>query len=294
MEAVELLGNITVKNFTSCEYPILSVFEDKLLIGCAGCGICNNIVDILLILSPNGDKLTSISAVDNTGPIQDAMWTPRGNIMYLGRNGIRDIIVVLSVNAEVIAVYTQLKSTPGPFCLSNDGIIYVAEIEVGVHQSADDGVSWNVGFNPVDGWYCAYFLKVVLDNYEYFWTYEHLDDMRGRYRMYTVNRKQPDSNVIFKDINITTIEGKQTCIGGNCRLSFDGNMNILLSDNNKTVFAWSLNGEHHFQLLPPDLMNDKPYILAVNKDRQLLYAGESYGIIKVFQLKYETKSLMII
>ena len=285
-----MLRNITVNYFKSCEYPLPSFFNEKLLVGCIGCVNCA--VNSLLILSPNGDRLTSILPVDNTAPIQDAIWTPRGNIMYLGKNGREDIIVVLSESARIISIYTQLKSTSGPFCFSNDGIIYIAEIRVGVHQSADDGISWSVGFKTVDDWHCTLFMKVILDSYEYFWTHEYIDGMQRRYCVYTVNRKRPDSNVIFKDIDITTTVGNQSCIADACTLLEDGNMNIFLSVTNKTVLVLTVSCGNLFQLLPPDRMNDKSYKLAVDNKRQLLYEAESYGTVKVFQLKYQTKLLM--
>ena len=155
-----------------------------------------------------------------------------------------------------------------------------------MYQSTDDGVSWSLVFKSTDGWYCWEVIKVTTDHSDDFWTLEHSDNNNYHLRVYSVDRRRSDGNVTWKDINVPTTDGKHidlSCSG----LSYDGNMNIFLSDfENKAIHVLSVNGQYHCQLLSSHHFKNKPCRLAVDKDRLLLYVGQVEGIVGVFKLTY--------
>ncbi len=292
MAAAVLVKTFEVNQLKNCStLTTLSVFKGKLLTCCNG---ASNI----WLGSSNGDNLIVTSDV-NCAEIFDVIWSPRGNILYACNNFTDEVsIVVLSESVKFIAMHTLTKTRSFALSCSNDGNIYFSPGNEEVYQSADDGISWSVlNLRLFDGWQSMQFFKLSANNYDYIWTTEadynqNINDARNR--VYIVNRKKLDNNVIYKNINITKTDGKQLCPMG-CALSHDGCMNIFLTDENKAVYVSSLDGESNFQLLPP-LANDVKmhYRLGVDINSKLLYAGESNGTIKVFKLTYESGSKVVL
>ena len=124
---------------------ILSVFKDKLLIGCFKC-------HQLFVHSSEGGHLLTITTHENE-ELGDADWTPRGNIVYTTLRSSN--IVVTSHNGTVlhITAHNQLTS-PRIFNVFND-TIYLADWEKGVYQSTDEGVSFDLVFELTNGWFCG-------------------------------------------------------------------------------------------------------------------------------------------
>ncbi len=286
MVSAELVDSFEVNALKNCSrLTTLSVFKGKVL-------TCCMYALNFWLGSPNGDNLIVTSAV-NSAQIFDIIWTPRGNILYACDNGTDEIaIVVLSDSIKLIAIHTLPKSRPFTLSCSNDGNIYITTGDEGFYQSADDGISWNVlNLRLFDGWQSMQFFKLSANNYDYIWTTEmdYYKSNIARNRVYIVNRKKLDSNMIYKNINNISTGGKQLCPFG-CLLSYDGCMNIFMTNENKTVYVSSINGESIFQLLPPVSNDEKTYYrLGVDVDSQLLVAGESNGAIKVFKLTYESR-----
>ena len=120
-----------------------------------------------------------------------------------------------------------------------------------------------------------------------FWTLEQSDNDNCHLRVYSVDRRSPDDNVTWRDINVPTTDGKHINLSEYSSLSYDGNMNIFLSDyDNKAVHVLSVNGQYHCQLLSSHHFKNKPCRLAVDKQRQLLYVGQAKGVVGVFKLTY--------
>ena len=262
--SVEQLGKLCVN--------ILSVFNDKLLVSC-------DVLSQLFIYSREGRHLSTITINDQ---LYDATWTPRGKIVYTTHS---NKVVVRSESGKVITTHNQMTS-PRHLSISNEKVIYLADSYRGVYQSTDDGISWNLVFKPTDGWHCREVIKVTTDHSDDFWTLETSDNDENHLCVYSVDRRRFDGNVTWRDINVPTTDGKHIDLLYSS-LSYDGNMNIFLSDlHNKAVHVLSVNGQYHCQLLSSHHIKNWPYRLAVDKEHQLLYLGQSFTLVEVFKLTY--------
>ena len=275
MTSSQLLKNVTVKKLKGWySVDILSVFNDKLLVS-------SKYLSQLFIYSREGRHLSTVK-INNSDELFDATWTPRGNIVYT--TCFNNKVVVMSESGKVITTLTQM--TP-PRCLSvsNDNIIYFADLKTGVYQSTDDGVSWSLVFKSTDGWHCWQVIKVTTDHSDDFWTLEYSNNNNWHLRVYRVDRRRSVDNVTWRDINVTTTDGKHIDLSYSSRLSYDGNMNIFLNDYlNKAVYVLSVNGQYHCQLLSSHHFKNEPCRLAVDKERQLLYVGQDESVVGVFKL----------
>ena len=274
MTSSQLLLNFTVDQLKGWWFDILSVFNNKLLV--SGYGLSQ-----LFIYSCEGRHLSIITTNDND-KLCDATWTPRGNIVYTTWDSNK--LVVMSESGEVIATHTRMTK-PRYLSVSSDDIIYLADYRTGVYQSTDDGVSWSLVFKSTDGWYCIQVIKVTTDHSDDFWTLEESDNDSYHLGVYSVDRRRSDGNVTWRDINVPTTDGKHINLSHSSRLSYDGNVNIFLSDyHNKAVHVLSVNGQYHCQLLSSHHIKNKPWRLAVDKKRQLLYVGQEGSVVCVFEL----------
>ena len=274
MTSSQLLLNFTVDQLKGWWFDILSVFNNKLLV--SGYGLSQ-----LFIYSCEGRHLSIITTNDND-KLCDATWTPRGNIVYTTWDSNK--LVVMSESGEVIATHTRMTK-PRYLSVSSDDIIYLADYRTGVYQSTDDGVSWSLVFKSTDGWYCIQVIKVTTDHSDDFWTLEESDNDSYHLGVYSVDRRRSDGNVTWRDINVPTTDGKHINLSHSSRLSYDGNVNIFLSDyHNKAVHVLSVNGQYHCQLLSSHHIKNKPWRLAVDKERQLLYVGQEGSVVCVFEL----------
>ena len=275
MTSSQLLQHFTVDELKEWRVDILSVFNDKLLVS-------RGYLSQLFIYSREGRPLSTITT-NNNDELFDATWTPRGNIVY--KKYCSNKVVVMSESGKVITTHTQMTE-PKCFSVSNDNIIYLADCKTGVHQSTDDGVSWSFVFKSTDRWHCYQVVKVTIDHSDDFWTLEFRDNNNYHLRVYSVDRKRSDGNVTWRDINVPTTDGKRIDLS-NSSLSYDGNMNIFLSDyDNKAVHVFTVNGQYHCQLLSSHHMKNKPFRQAVDKEHQLLYVGQAGGVVEVFKLTY--------
>ena len=275
MTSSQLLQNFTVDQLKGYWVTILSVFNDKLLVSCVG-------LSRLFIYSREGRHLSTIT-INNSYRLWDATWTPRGNIVYT--TWLSNKVVVMSESSKVITTHTQMTD-PRYISVSCDDIIYLANYKTGVYQSTDDGVSWSLVFKSTDGWHCEQVIKVTTDHSDDFLTREESDNNNHHLRVYSVDRRRSDGNVTWRDINVPTTDGKHINLS-NSRLSYDGNMNIFLSDSdNEAVHVLSVNGQYNCELLSSQHFKNLLCRLAVDKERQLLYVGQRESVVGVFKLTY--------
>ena len=268
-----LLLNFVVDQLKEYSVTILSVFNDKLLVSCDGLSP--------FIYSCEGRHLSTITNKDDY-ELWDATWTPRGNIVYTTYHSKK--VVAMSEFGKVITTSTQM-TLPRYLSVSSDDIIYLADMETGVYQSTDDGVSWSLVFKSTEGWHCWQVIKVITDHSDDFWTLEY-NDNNYHLRVYSVDRRHSDGNVTWRDINVPTTDGQHINLLAS-RLSYDGYNTIFLSDwDNKAVHVLSVNGQYHCQLLSSQHLKNLPCRLAVDKERQLLYVGQDNGIVEIFQLTF--------
>ena len=274
MTSSQLLQNFTFDQLKGDWVSVLSVFNGKLVVSRVG-------LSQLFFYSREGRYLSTISTNDND-KLFDATWTPRGNIVYTTYS---NKVVVMSESGKVLTTHTQMTS-PRYLRVSNDDLIYLADWKIGVYQSTDDGVSWSLVFKSTYGRHCLQVNKMTTDYSDDFWTLEYNDDENYHLRVYSVDRRRSDCYVTWRDINVPTTDGKHIDLF-NSRLSYDGNMNIFLSDyHNKAVHVLSVNGQYHCQLLSSHHFKNEPCRLAVDRERQLLYVGQKEGVVGVFKLTY--------
>ena len=277
MKSSQLLLNFTVSPLERRHVDILSVFNDKLLVGSQG-------YSQLFIYSREGRYVSTFN-IDDNGPVIDATWTPRGNIVYATYN---DKLVVMSELGKVSTTQTHLKSIQ-KLHVSSDDIIYLTTIDwgisQGVYQSTDDGVSWSLVFNITDEFlFRKDLIKVATDHVDEFWILNRFDNYF--LSVYCKDKRRSDGNVTRRIITAPLINVEHDDLL-NGTLSYDGNMNIFLSDmHNKAVHVLLTNGQYHRQLLSSHQIKANPCILVVDKERQLLYIGESKGLVEVFKLTY--------
>ena len=270
--------HFTVDQLKNETIDILSVFSDKLLIG-------SNELTMLFIYSHKGRHLLTIT-IDYM-PL-DATWTPLGKIVYsvLFRNE----VLRISEFGEIISTFTQ-TTEPHFFSVSND-TIYLADSATGVYQSKDDGVNWHVVFKSTEEWQCLQVIKVTYSDNDEFWTLERTK----RYNfnlVYRVNGNMDDrKRKLTGDINVITKDGKRINLTDDSRLSYDGNVEVFLSDRTqKNVHVLSANGKYHCQLLLPNYIENYPRRLAVDSKQQVLFVGQDKGVVGFSKLTHCTSGI---
>ena len=275
MKSSQLLFNLTVDHsMYMIDVKILSVFHDKLLV--SGYNQYQ-----LFIYTREGRYLSTVTTNDNK-KICGAIWTPLGNIMYVSP----DLKTVVSMSDSGQIITTSSQVTFASYISVSDDIIYITDWKKDVYQSADEGVNWNLIVKSTEGWSCVQVIKVTTDNFNDFWT---LEWKNPDYRLcvYSEVRKNSDGNAIWRYINIPAINDKRINLLES-KLSYDGKMNIFLSDKkNKAVHTFSLNGQYHCQLLLPHHIKNSPLSLAVDKKHQVLYLGQADSVVQLFKLTYE-------
>ena len=244
---------------------VLSAFNGKIL-------ACSRYPSQFIIYSQTGDQLSTIAAND-ISQLCDAIWTPRGNILY---TTYCNKVTVISENGQVIA-QNKMQS---PMCLSVfNGNIYLADWNIGAFQSTDDGVNWSLVFSSPNEWNCWQVIKVEAAHNNNFWTlsvYRQTDNFN--LRIYNVNN---NGDVTWKDISPPTIDNKEINMNKSS-LTYDGKTNIFLSNwYDKCIHVLSLDGQSHHQILSQ--LTHKPCKVAVDEKGGLLYVGENDGIVEVFE-----------
>ena len=251
------------------------MFNDKLLVG-------SDYLSQLFIYSREGRHLSTIT-INGNDKLRDAMWTPCGNIVYTTCVGKK--VVVMSDSGAVITMHTQMTE---PQCLSvsNDETIFLGDRKTGIFQSTDGGVNWSLVAQSADEWHCRQVVKLTGDHCDDFCALEWNDNNSCRLRTYRVDRRRLDENVTARNISVTSTNSNHVDLSCS-RLSCDGNMNIFLNDYyNKTVHVLPVNGQHFSPLPSSHHIKNKPCRLAIDKESQLLYVGQVYGVVEVFKLTY--------
>ena len=261
---------------------ILQPFNDKLLIGNTGNA------QFLYIYSREGLYISNITIIDYAfRTLIDATWTPRGNIIYASY---RYKVVVVSVSGDVIC--SKLMVNPSDLSVSYDDVIYVSDLETGVHQSKDDGASWSEVFKSSDGWQCLRVIKVVTEHRQDFWAIEtttNYDDYR--LRKYSINSSHTDGNITGKNVNLTGTVGRYFDLRFS-RLACDDQGNIFFNDYVYVLVHVILaNGQSYPNLLPSLVLKNPPCSQALDNQRKIMYVGQVASEITAFNLIYSDTQL---
>ena len=219
----------------------------------------------------------------------DAKWTPLGSIVYTTN---ASTVGKVSEASDVLIrpIIYQMKA---PRYLTVDfNTIYLTDLETGVFQSTDDGVSWNMVFKATDGWDCVQVIRVTSNLTDDFWTVARTKTQKiQKYglHIYSVDRihtRTRPPNVTRKDVKAFSRIGKMINLSKLSRLSYDDQMkNIFLTNcPDQIVHIFSLNSQYRPRLLPLSRPNKCMWRLEVDRKTQLLYAGQGAGKIGVFKL----------
>ena len=265
---------------------ILSVFNGKLLVG-------STLFPLLFIYSHDCRHLSNITIIDSDNKasmLRKAMWTPRGNILYttwkLLPNYHRTCsVVAASESGKVIATQTHM-TCEALLSVSNENVIYLADDFGTVYQSTDDGISWSVVFKSTDGLKLLQVIKATTDHSDDFWILGWSEKYKHHLLVYTMDRSHLNGKVTWRHVNVSTTDDKHIDLLSSCSiLLYDGKTIIFVSNCKKTVHVLSLNGQCHSQLQSLHNFENRPYSMAIDKERQLLYVGQK-GFVKILKLKY--------
>ena len=263
---------------------ILSVFNGKLLVGC-------DLFSKLFIYSHDCRHFSTIAIIDtDDSKLLEAIWTPRGNILYTTWKILPDYgrtcsVVAASESGKVIATQTQMACL-ALLSVSNENVIYLADNVGTVYQSTDDGISWSVVFKSTDGLELLQVIKVTTDHSDDFWILGWNKKYKHHLLVYNMDRRYLTGIVTWRHVNVSTTDDKHIDLLSSCsRLLYDGKTNIFISNCKETVHVFSLNGLCHSQLQSLHNFEKRTYSMAIDKERQLLYVGQE-GFVKVLKLKY--------
>lgn len=247
----------------------LSVFDGKLLASFTG-------FTQLVITSQEGSQISSITTNRNE-ELYDASWTPGGKIVYTTINTKK---VVLTSESGLIIALSQM-SDPRYFSISDD-VMYLSDWQAGVYQSTDDGVNWSLVFEPIDNWKVWQVIKVTANHSGDFWSLAYRNGIFG---VCSMDGRRLDGNVKVRIIDMPSSTSDRSIDLSRSKLSYDGNMNIFLSDHeNKAVHIFSVTGQYHCQILSSRHIKKEPCKVAIDKKRKLLYVGQNEGLVGVFNL----------
>ena len=259
-----------IKDFNKRYVNIVSAINKKLLYSETNLSLIYTYTREGRFYSPC--KIISIS---NGDQLFDAKWTPNGKIVYTTLNT-KNVVVMLE-SGEII---NQIRMTD-PRCLSvsHDNIIYLADQEAGVFQSADEGVTWTLEFKPDDDWKCLQVIKMTSE-YNYNFMTRGMRGDNNHLRIYRKNKI--NGSLTWQDIRLPEIKGKQMKLTGSDILSNDNKLVFLSDFDNKAVHVLSADGQYVQQLLSLDNKHC-PFRLSI--EDSYLYVGLNEGAVKVFKLR---------
>jgi hypothetical protein len=234
----------------------------------------------LQVYSANFFFITSITLA-SIHTVTGAVWTRQGNILYSRFDS--GIVVTMSQSGDVIQ--QSNVSQPTALSVSTDGVIYIVSGLTSVYQSTDDGLTWSHMFIVSDGWRCSQVIKVSTDsNTDALWTVNNL--VADNLRVYTVDKRRVvGDNVSWHDVTLPSHVTKNLSID---RLAYDGYTSIFITDlYNRAVHVLSVSGQYDGQLEPRQQLPSSIHCVAVDAQRHVLYVGQEYGTVGVFQLTYK-------
>ena len=127
-------------------------------------------------------------------------------------------------------------------------------------------------------------IKVATYHSDDFWTLEKSTNNEVHLRVYSVYRRPSVSKVTWRELNFTANDDHTAINFEQSSLSCDNNMNIFLSVlEKKAVYVLSVNGQYQCTLLSSSQIKNYPCRLTIDKDRQLLYIGQTNSMVGVYR-----------
>ncbi len=108
----------------------------------------------------------------------------------------------MSESGKVIATHTHVVK-PRHLSVSDDDIIYFADMETGVYQSTDDGVSWTLVFKPI-GRQILQVIKVKTVDSDNFLSIACLREL-CRLRAFFMDRRSSDVKLTWQDSHVPQV-----------------------------------------------------------------------------------------
>ena len=175
--SLTLLRRFVISQLKSYSIQILSLFDDKLLVGLTESSL-------LFIYKGNDSHHTLLSTIPVNGTLIHATWTPLGNIVYTS-----DEMVTVTDSCKDL-VSTRM-TCPLYLSVSNNESIYLADRNLGIYQSIDDGMTWDCVFEQNDAWNFYQVFRTT----NYLWTWQMLQGREVSLRIYSwKNQLSIDNN----------------------------------------------------------------------------------------------------
>ena len=263
------LNNFRVLHINDKIYDIVSLHNENIIISCLGSSE-------FYIYHVNGSFLSRITV---SGVLSDVTWTADGkHIAYITRDS---CMAVLITSAGDVMTRTQMKN-PRCLSLSADGIVYLADGEMGVYRLTKKH-KWIFVFKPSENWHCLQVIKVSsIAHTAVFWTLERLQATDVcQLRMYSTERDRQE--IKWRNIDCHMMRSIYVNLLG-CKLAYDGDNYVLMTDCcANSVHLFTLDGNCHREILTFYNGLRQPFGLAVDHQRKLLFVGQ-WNAINMFKI----------
>ena len=268
--SLTLLRRFVINKLKSYSIQILSLFDDKLLVG-------HTQSSLLFIYKCNGSHHTLLSTVQVNAMLLHAMWTPRGNIIYIAD----EVVTVTDSDKDLVS--TTRFSSPLYLSVFNNESIYIADHNIGIFQSIDEGITWDHFFKQNDAWIIYQAFRTT----NYLWTWQMLQGREARLCVYIWDDQLNFDNIMPSQ-TINNVSGSNDITFHPGSLLVIDNINILYSDKSQSnLNLFSASGHYQRKLLILKHVKNESWSLAIDKEGLLLYVGQTNGVVEVFKLNYQ-------
>ena len=187
-------------------------------------------------------------------------WTPRGNIL----NSVKKEDKAVNLYNDGTLHFTTFAASPYFFSVSNDYNIYYVSSGYALFRSRDDGYLWFIVIQFSFGWNCWQVISIGDGDRAELWTHVSYNQTHRLFSCKFVNcaATQKEANSSF------TVADIYKSLSGNCSrpMACADNKNVILSDKfNKVLSLLSVNSANYYQVLSPNDIHHKAYVIAVEK-----------------------------
>lgn len=226
----------------------------------------------------NGGRYVSNISVPSNAALHDVVWTPHGDRIVVTAAYDKSLWV-MSVAGKVISKIKELQNVRD-LSVSPDGILYVVDYYRGILESADYGMTWRLLIKkPPDILTYIHAIKVSTNKQTYdIWTIAYMNTRIHTtiVRIYTVHNRS-DKTPTWRNLTLPT----NLSLNSFSRLAFDGDSHVYVTKTGAGVHVLTVTGQY-VQLLQSSGTRRSSYGIAVDRQRHVLYVGQTEGIVSVF------------